>query len=268
MLAEVVNLLNAVIISMKGELIMISKSIKLLLSLFILTCSYAYGGDGPVLYLPFDNDFKDASDSEFAVELKGNESYMDGKFSKAFEFDGATCLSVADEKEKTLDGTAGLTIGVWTFMKEHHDNGIVVKLTSGNNWPCSYNLETWSDQLAYFDIGPDAGSYATASYPLNEWFYLVGVFDGAKGEDQIYINGKLEKTNGREDKVVPDGELPVYIGCVNINAYYFKGGLDDLVIYNRALSLDEIKQNMKGNILAVDKAGKLSTTWSAIKSQN
>ncbi len=224
--------------------------------------------DGLVLYLPFDSNFNDASKNKFPVEVQGKESYMNGKYGKAFEFDGATSLSVADEKEKTFDGTPGLTIGVWTFINEHHDNGIVVKLTTGNYWPCSYNLETWSDQLAYFDVGADAGSYATASYPLKEWFYLVGVFDGAKGEDRIYINGKLEKTNNRAEKVVPDGVHPVYIGCVAAGQLFFRGGLDDLVIYNRALTDTEIKENMNGNILAVDKVGKLSTAWANIKSQN
>ncbi len=224
--------------------------------------------DGLVLYLPFDGNLNDASKEKNQCDIRGKEQYTKGKFGDAFEFNGATHIEIQDTKDGIFDGTSGLTIGVWVKMDNHHDNGIVVKLTSANFWPCSYNLETWSDQLAYFDVGSDTGSYATARYPLNEWFFLVGVFDGDKGEDRIYVNGKLESTNARDIKVVPDGDFPVYIGCVSPGQYYFVGALDNLVIYNRALTDDEIKSDMNGVILSVDKYGKLPTTWASIKYQN
>jgi hypothetical protein len=253
------------VIIMNRKLIFISL---IYLCLFIILPSAFAVKDGLVLYLPLNGDIKDASESNFVGEVKGKDVWVDGKFGKAMEFDGATCIAIPDEKDGTLDGVPGLTIGVWVKQDTHHDNGIVVKLsTAGTNWPCSYNLETWSDQLAYFDVGPDAGKYATASYPLKEWYYLVGVFDGDKGEDRIYINGKFEKANPRAEKVVPDGKEPVYVGCVTPGNYFFKGALDELVIYNRVLTDVEINEDMKGINMAVDKSSKLSTTWSAIKNQ-
>jgi len=240
----------------------------LMLSYNLVLLPYAFAvDDGLMLYLPLDGNVKDLSENGFAAELLGNESWDEGKFGKGMVFDGSTYIQVFDEKDGTLDGTTGLTIGLWVRQEEHHDNGIVVKLTSGSYWPCSYNLETWSDGLAYFDVGSDVGQYATAQYPLKEWYYLVGVFDGEKGEDRIYVNGKLESTNPRSEKTVPDGEQPVFIGCVTAGQLFFRGMLDEVVIYNRALTATEIKENMGGNILAVDGSGKLVTTWSAIKKQ-
>lgn len=225
--------------------------------------------EGLVLYLPFNNSIKDMSGNNFQVDLKGRDDWVAGKFGKAMMFDGATHLEIPDTKPQTFDGIPYLTIGVWVKQDTHHDNGIVVKLTSNAYWPCSYNLETWSDQLAYFDVGPDAGKYATARYPLKEWYYLVGVFDSDKGEDRIYVNGVLGSANPRTEKVVPDGNFPIYVGCVAPGAYFFVGALDELVIYKRALTDDEIKKNMtEGISFAVDKSGKLSTTWATIKNLN
>jgi len=247
---------------------------KLLLYLLIALCSLmiiqlAFSSqEGLVLYLPFNNDIKDASGNNFQVELKGRENWVTGKFGKAMDFDGTTHLEVPDTKKETFDGIPYITIGVWVKQDTHHDNGIVVKLLSGAAWPCSYNLETWSDQLAYFDVGADAGKYATAKYPLKEWFYFVGVFDSDKGEDRIYINGVLGNTNPRSEKVVPDGDYPIYIGCVTQGSYFFRGALDDLVIYKRVLTEDEIKENMNGITFAVNKAEKLPTTWAKIKNLN
>ena len=226
--------------------------ITLLVSSLLVILPLAFAAEeGLMLYMPFDGNTEDASGNGNHSEIKGKASWVDGKFEKAMEFDGATYIEIPDKKNSGFDGVPGLTIEVWVKQSAHHDNGIVVKLTTaGQFWPCSYNLETWSDQLAYFDIGSDAGQYATAKYPLNQWFHFTGVFDGAKKEDRIYIDGKLGKANPRPESIVPDGDLPVYVGCVAPNSYPFKGDLDELAIYSRALSEAEIQQGKNGGALS------------------
>ena len=68
--------------------------------------------DGLVLYLPLNGGIKDASESNFVGEVKGKDVWVDGKFGKAMEFDGATYIAIPDEKDGTLDGVSGLTIGI------------------------------------------------------------------------------------------------------------------------------------------------------------
>ena len=49
-------------------------------------------------------------------------------------------------------------------------------------------------------------------------------------------------------------------------AYYFKGLVDELGVYNRALSEDEINQNMNaGGWAAVSSSNKLALTWGDLK---
>ncbi len=66
--------------------------------------------------------------------------------------------------------------------------------------------------------------------------------------------------------VLPDSDLPVYIGCVDPVSYFFLGELDDIAIYDRALTQAEIQQDM-GSIspAAVRSTDKLANTWGAIK---
>jgi len=232
----------------------------------LVVSPYAFAGSGLVLYLPFDGNTKDVSGNGNDGVLKGNEKWIDGKFGKAMEFDGATYVEVADKPNSGFDGVPGLTIELWVKINEHHDNGIVVKLTTaGVAWPCSYNLETWSDKLAYFDINSDIGKYATSDYPLDQWFHLAGVFNGK--EDQIYVNGELKNSNPRSEKIVPDGDLPVYIGCVMPGQYFFKGALDDLAIYSKALTQQEISLDMNSLAAPVESLDKSAITWAEIKSQ-
>jgi len=244
---------------------------KVFLSVFVLLIASSFtlaAKEGLVLYLPFDRSLMDASGNGNDGIVQGNEKWVDGKFAEAMEFDGATYVEVADKPDSGLDGTQGLTIELWVKMSEHHDNGIVVKLTTaGQPWPCSYNLETWSDQLAYFDINADIGKYTTADYPLGEWFHIAGVFDGNTGEDRIYINGELKNSNPRPEQIVPDGDLPVYIGCVAPGLYFFKGSLDDLAIYSKALTNEEIIQDMNSIAAPVNGKSKSSILWGLIKTQ-
>lgn len=240
--------------------------IALILSLLLIPLSaFAAPPEGLVLYLPFDGNADDASGSENHAEITGAESWVDGKFGQAMEFDGATYAAVPDEAEGIFDGVTGLTIEVWVKQFTHHDNGIVVKLTAaGTHWPCSYNLETWSDQLAYFGVNADTGAWATSAYPLDEWFHFAGVFDN--GDEHVYVNGELIASIDDPSDTVADGDEPVYIGCVEPGVYPFTGEMDELAIYNRALTTEEIQADMNSGIsLAVESGGKLATTWASVK---
>ena len=145
---------------------------KLLLCLFVIlsllvVMPLAFAAQvGLVLYMPFNGDINDASGNKFQAEVKGRALWVDGKFGKAMEFDGTTHIEIPDTTKGTLDGTPGLTIGIWVKQDAHHNNGIVVKLITGSPWPCSYNLETWSDGLAYFDVGPDAANCVAYVSPM------------------------------------------------------------------------------------------------------
>jgi len=47
----------------------------------------------------------------------------------------------------------------------------------------------------------------------------------------------------------------------------FIGIIDEVMIYNRALSEDEIRQNFQAKGLSVRPAGKLATVWGEVKSR-
>lgn len=240
----------------------------LLVSSLLVVLPLAFAAEeGLMLYLPFDGNTEDASGNGNHGEVKGNVSWVDGKSDKAMEFDGATYVEIPDKADSGFDGVAGLTIEIWVKQSTHHDNGIVVKLTNaGQHWPCGYNLETWSDQMAYFGVGEDTGEWAAGGYPLDEWYHLAGVFDG--GEESLYINGEHIATISDPSATVPDSDLPVYVGCVDPDSYPFVGALDELAIHSRALNETEIQEDMNNGIVtSVESKGKVATTWATIRSQ-
>jgi len=60
-------------------------------------------------------------------------------------------------------------------------------------------------------------------------------------------------------KEVPDTQNPIQLGN------RFQGQMDEFILYKRALTAEEIAQDMSGRVLAVNPQEKMATTWAFIK---
>jgi len=75
------------------------------------------------------------------------------------------------------------------------------------------------------------------------WYHIAGVVDG--DEIRIYLNGELKGTAAINGPVT-DAQLPLYIGSDD-SGNHFNGMMDQLLIYNRALSEEEINAVIAGD---------------------
>ncbi|WP_127532873.1 LamG domain-containing protein [Paenibacillus kobensis] len=66
------------------------------------------------------------------------------------------------------------------------------------------------------------------------WFHLVAVY--GEGQHKLYLNGELQDTKAGEFGL--NADEPIYIGKKNSDEqrFWFHGALDDIRLYNRALS--------------------------------
>lgn len=81
-------------------------------------------------------------------------------------------------------------------------------------------------------------SFSAGNLIINEWNYVVGVWNGT--HIIIYING-IEAGNSPKSFIYQGNTGRHYIGKYPGSAYYYDGSIDDVRIYNRALSAEEIK---------------------------
>lgn len=85
-------------------------------------------------------------------------------------------------------------------------------------------------------------AYDTYSYPFvyNSWYYLALTWDGSS--TKLYVNGNLIKTQTFSQSMKVDNH-PLEIGRDTGGLIdYYKGIIDDIRIYNRSLSFEEINQ--------------------------
>jgi prepilin-type N-terminal cleavage/methylation domain-containing protein len=98
-------------------------------------------------------------------------------------------------------------------------------------------------QYRYFIIAYDGANFTqlnTAEYPqLNVWRHVVAVWDRTQNKAYLYVNGVYDGYNN-----IPSGfsaTTTLRLGGTH-NNWYMKGYMDEMRIYNRALSASEIKE--------------------------
>lgn len=83
---------------------------------------------------------------------------------------------------------------------------------------------------------------ATETARLNEWFHLAAVLDNSRAF--IYVNGILKNTANNWSPPLPVNRTSCYIGHSNWADKDADAHFDEIKIYNRALSEDEVQLSM------------------------
>jgi hypothetical protein len=224
----------------------------------------------------------DSSGNDNNGTIMGDSKWVDGKFGKALEFDGATTIVDCGAGE-SLDfvGQTNFSISVWAKSDTNNitDGMFVWKALGCSTWaqygfgvgaieansvaPNKLNFYYRVNNSGTEEIVVDEGNF-----PADEWVHAVGTYDGEKL--RIYMNGQM--VADQDSSGIPWASTEhVYIGgdpgCGV--RYIWSGALDELMIFNKTLTEDEVKDLMKGYEMAgtVFPAGKLATTWSNIRAQ-
>jgi len=126
---------------------------------------------------------------------------------------------------------------------------ILVKEVIGNSDPfASYGLFRIAANNVRMRIstgGAGSGTIATSNstLPINKWTHVVGVYNGT--DIRIYINGVLDMTPVAKSGNIVSTTENVTIGTdlqVNPESENWQGLLDEVRIYNRALTANEVSQ--------------------------
>ena len=107
----------------------------------------------------------------------------------------------------------------------------------------NYYLEATSTNKALPAARAGAGRvYAAAALVVNAWTHLAATYDGATL--RLYVNG-LQVSSVPHTGGITTSTLPLHIGGDSLYGRYFHGRIDEVRIYNRALTQDEIRTDMQ-----------------------
>lgn len=186
------------------------------------------------------------------AEIVGDAEWVEGLSGSAMAFDTEgeyVFLPDADELDLNYAGS----VEAWIFPYTHVIGaGVVHKGVAPDYSDEAYTLQFWTLGKPAFGVLNESGSLqiviSDTTITTNEWHHLVGVWDDTTL--YLYVDGQLSKS-----KELPAGYLPVrnsdgglLIGSqlpepntYDSNGFYrFDGIIDEVNIFNRALSESEI----------------------------
>lgn len=102
-----------------------------------------------------------------------------------------------------------------------------------------FQLSTKGELLVWHRMGKGAADpFGKRPIQRDVWHHVVAVFDGSR--HKLYANGELQ--DEQEGTFRPNAEEPIYFGKKNSpeQRFWFHGALDDIRLYNRALSAQEV----------------------------
>jgi hypothetical protein len=175
-----------------------------------------------------------------------------GRFGGALLFNGVdSWVTVVDAADLRLAN--GMTVEAWV-LPTHIDGfeTVVLKERPGglsyalyaNNAESGPGVPTgWVQTQAGYDLGASG----TSIVPLNNWTHLATTYDGQAV--RLYVNGVLVRTVD----VLGDMETsatPLRIGGNAVWGEYFSGLIDEVRVYNRALTQAEVQTDMNTAVVA------------------
>jgi hypothetical protein len=164
-----------------------------------------------------------------------------GKYGSALSFNGTSAwVTVADAA--SLDLTNGMTIEAWVNPTSNAGwQTIVLKEKYGGLAYSLYSANGSSRPAGYVYTTSELGLAGTAALPLNTWTHLAVTFNGTTM--RMFVNGVEVSTRALTGSIVVSDQ-PLRIGGNALVGEYYRGMIDEVRVYNRALTAAEIQSDM------------------------
>ena len=193
----------------------------------------------------------DAGEGAVAEDLAGEHDgtiegatwFDKGRFGKALSFDGVNdCLGIEDAPDLQL--REELTLAAWVKPRgTGEEEPILIKDdTSWFGYMLSHNRPEPNRLAGY--IGEEGnvtrGTSNPATSPNDVWTHVALTFDGAR--IRLYVDGEEVDDSIAYGAQATTGDL--WLGCTEAKNSFFKGLIDEVRIYDRALDEAEVQGTM------------------------
>ena len=228
-------------------------------------CTPPITTDDAVLYLPLDDDYEDHSNSLLDVTSTSYPtSILGGQINRAYSFDGISNYLDYEDSLNDLDLNTGdgITLASWIRLDDkttqnpiiHTDDSLFTAKNYAGAW-----LMFNSDGFIRAGFGDAEGAVSThrvhykisdEDVPLNTWTHVAAVIKSFNNI-VIYIDG-VAKTNGAYEggatEMIQTADHLVIGRRDQTESAFFSGDLDEVRIYDEALTKEEIEAIMEREV--------------------
>jgi prepilin-type N-terminal cleavage/methylation domain-containing protein len=175
----------------------------------------------------------------------------------------------------SLDVADAVTIEAWVKVSAFGTNqyrgiagrrsgaivdGCNIQYGLSSTWTTGDRLEFWAHKEGFTDC--NGSSYIASSViDLNKWYHVVGTYNSATGIQALYLNGtkNAESNKGAGVKIRSFSSQPFEIGRNPGNSSWrFNGFVDDVRVYNQALTASAVRQNYLAGVEKLYASGQIT----------
>jgi hypothetical protein len=229
--------------------------LRFLLVLAASACGIVQGQRAPLFYWPLDETsgtvVHPVTNGTNGI-VQGNTEWLPdgGHHAGALRFNGNTARADLGPCDITTGATETFSIACW-FKPEiisGTERILMAKAVSSEVFVWSISLVNNTGARVRIKAG---GSMHIADIPPstlfnNTWYHLAATYDGSMV--RVYLNGSLTAFTGAAGVVAYDADAPVTLGNIHGNAMPYYGNIDDVRIYDVALTQAEVVDLVIGNV--------------------
>ncbi|MFA6039099.1 MAG: LamG-like jellyroll fold domain-containing protein [Candidatus Peribacteraceae bacterium] len=169
--------------------------------------------------------------------LTNSPIWVNGKLGKGLQFDGVNDF-VAVNDHDSLDVTNAMTISAWVYWSSSGVREMILKNNNANTGYGQYELYQNNTYVSFRLMG--ASSTLTTSTPLslNAWHHVAAVWDGTRMK--IFLDGVPDNNSVSYSGTPVSTTGRLTFGAYANGLYPFSGMFDEIRIYNRAISANEV----------------------------
>jgi hypothetical protein len=164
-----------------------------------------------------------------------------GKYGKALTFDGTNdWVTINDAND--LDLTSAMTLEAWVYPTRNTAWRTAIMKENGSDLAWGLYSSGSAKPSAWAATSTGMGSTTGPTAPaLNTWTHMAATYDGSTL--RLFVNGTQVSSAARTGPLAT-GTGPLRLGGNSIWAEWFTGRLDDVRIYNQALTPTQIQTDM------------------------
>jgi hypothetical protein len=193
---------------------------------------------------------KDSSGHGHDGTLNGDPKWVGGPLGGALDFDGTNdFVEIPDDPGLSITGA--ITIAAWTNMRTTSSGEMAILSKGGwatNDLP--YELTEERGGVIFWQFYNDAGRDSN-SPSAGEWHHIAATYDGKVFK--CYIDGVLAQEWAYAG-AMPKNTASVTIGRRSRGGTFFNGMIDDVRLYDRALTAGQINVVLAGGAPVYGKA--------------
>jgi prepilin-type N-terminal cleavage/methylation domain-containing protein len=218
----------------------------------------------PVGKWGFEDNVQDSSGMGNHGTIHGDPQYDTGIVGKALVFDGSgdyVNLGSGSARESLQMGTGAITVEHWIKPAAWSSYKGLFFGGAGGGWH-GYGTHLCSgNRLRYEVYGSSGGRQAfniDIGIQADKWNHIVAVFDGVNNRMKCYLDGEQKDDRGISDPGNVQNTHNFVIGSHNGSAWFYDGIIDEVRIYNEAISSSQIRENYYAGLKRLLAKGEMS----------